>query len=90
MSPMGLEPMPSGILNVEYYKSKPRWCSGKIYGPGNPSLSLKRVFCVWKFHGIFSVYFVGRISEAAMGGPRSSFWVRRRSVGCSVAQKGAA
>jgi hypothetical protein len=36
----------------------------------------------------FSVYFVGRISEAAMGGPRSSFSVRRSSVGCSVAQKG--
>jgi len=39
----------------------------------------------------FSVYFVGRISEAAMGGPRSSFRGRRSSVGgCSLAQKGAA
>ncbi len=46
----------------------------------------------------FSVYFVGRISEAAMSGPRSSFrgrrslvgGVQRSSVGCSVAQKGAA
>jgi hypothetical protein len=36
------------------------------------------------------IYFVGRISEAAMGGPRSSLRVRRSSVGCSVAQKGAA
>ncbi len=39
----------------------------------------------------FSLYFVGRISEAAMGGPRSSFRGRRSSVGgCSFAQKGAA
>ncbi len=37
-----------------------------------------------------TVYFVGRISEAAMGGPRSSFRVRRSSVVCSVAQKGTA
>ncbi len=35
----------------------------------------------------FSVYFVGRISEAAMGGPHSSFRARRSSVGgCSLAQ----
>ncbi len=48
------------------------------------------------FAGFFSVYFVGRISEATMGGPRSSFrarrssvggGVQRSSVGCSVAQK---
>jgi hypothetical protein len=39
---------------------------------------------------VFSVYFVERISEAAMGGPRNSFRVRRRSVGCSVVKKGAA
>ncbi len=30
---------------------------------------------------VFSVYFVGRISIAAMGGPRSSFKARRSSVG---------
>jgi hypothetical protein len=40
--------------------------------------------------GVFSVYFVERISEAAMGGPRSSFRVRRRSVGRSVIKRGAA
>ncbi len=39
---------------------------------------------------VFSVYFVKRISEVPMGGPRSSFRVRRSSVGCSVVQKGAA
>ncbi len=37
----------------------------------------------------FSVYFVGRISEAAMGGPSSSFRASRTSVGYSVARKGA-
>ncbi len=50
--------------------------------------------CFWKFRGVFSVYFVGRISEAAMGGPRSSFResssslgrVHHSSVGCSLAQ----
>ncbi len=47
-------------------------------------------FCFWKFRGVFSIYFVGRNSEAAMGGPCSSFRARRSSVGCSVAQKGAA
>ena len=39
------------------------------YAPGNPSLSPKRSILFLKFRGIFSVYFVGRISEAAMGGP---------------------
>ncbi len=47
---------------------------------------------------VISVYFVDRISEAAMGGPRSSIRVRhsscsrvqRSSEGCSIAQKGAA
>ncbi len=37
----------------------------------------------------FSVYFVGRISEAAIGGPRSSLRTRRSSEGgggCNVAQ----
>ncbi len=38
----------------------------------------------------FLCIFRRKDSEAAMGGPRSSFRVRRRSVGCSVAQKGAA
>jgi hypothetical protein len=28
---------------------------------------------LFNFAGVFSVYFIGRISEAAMGGPRSSF-----------------
>ncbi len=52
--------------------------------------ALREAFCFWKFCEVFSVYCVGRISEAAIGGPRSSFRVRLSSVGCSVAQKGAA
>jgi hypothetical protein len=55
-----------GARGVEYYISKPRWSSGKIYAPGS-------LICIGKFRGVFCVYFVGRISEVAMGGPRSSF-----------------
>ncbi len=54
-------------------------------------------FVSGNFAGVFSVYFVGRISEAAMGRPRSSFRARRSSVGglqrssvgCRVAENGA-
>ncbi len=52
--------------------------------------ALREAFCFWKFCEVFSVCCVGRISEAAIGGPRSSFRVRLSSAGCSVAQKGAA
>ena len=31
-----------GARGGEYYKSKPRWSSGKIYTPGSPSSGLKR------------------------------------------------
>jgi hypothetical protein len=59
-----------GARGGKYYLSKPLWSTGKIYGSGSPSLGLKKreSFCFWKFRGVFSVYFVGRISEAAMGG----------------------
>jgi hypothetical protein len=70
------------------HKSRRQWFSGKIYAPGNPSSGLKRSILFMEILQGFSVYFVGRISEAAMGGPRSSFRVRHGSVGCSVAQKG--
>ncbi len=88
-----------GARGGEYYISKPLWSSGKIYASGSPNSGLKRPFCFWKFRGVFSIYFVGRNSEAAMGGRRSPFRARRSSVGggvlrssvgCSVAQKGAA
>ncbi len=60
-----------GARSVEYYISKPLWSSGKIYAYGSPSSGLKKK----------------RSSEAAMGGPRSSFRATRSSVkGCSVAQ----
>ncbi len=39
------------------------------------------------------MYFVGRISKAAMGGPKGEALlsrVQRSSEGCSIAQKGAA
>ena len=80
-----------GAMGREYYISKPLWSSGKIYASGSPSSGLKKrePFCFWKFLWVFSVYFVGRISEAAMGGPRSSFRARRSSEGggvCCVAQ----
>jgi hypothetical protein len=80
-------------MGREYYISKPLWSSGKIYASGSPSSGLKKrePFCFWKFRGVFSVYFAERISEAAMGGPRSSFRASRSSEGgCSVAKGGAA
>jgi hypothetical protein len=72
-----------GAMGREYYISKPLWSSGKIYASGSPSSGLKKrePFCFWKFRGVFSVYFVGRNSEAAMGGPRSSFRARLSSEG---------
>jgi hypothetical protein len=45
--------------------------------PGNPSLGLKRNILFLEISQGFPVYFVGRISEGAMGGPRGSFRVRR-------------
>ncbi len=73
----------------EYYISKPLWSSGKIYASGSPSSGLKkkRTILFLEISRGFFVYFVGRISEAAMGGLRTSFRGRRSSVGgCSVAQ----
>ena len=67
----------------EYYLSKLLWSSGKIYDSGSPSSGLKkkRTILFLEISRGFSVYFVGRISEAAMGGPRSSFRARRSSEG---------
>jgi hypothetical protein len=89
-----------GARGGEYYISTPLWFNGKIYASGSPSPGLKKrePLCFWKFRGVFSVYYVGRISEAAMGGRRSSFRARRSSLGrvhrssvrCNVAQSGAA
>ena len=78
-----------GARGGKYYISKPLWSSGKIYASGSPSSGLKkkRTILFLEISRGFSVYFVGRISEAAMGGPRSSFRGRRSSVGgCSMAQ----
>ncbi len=78
-----------GARGGVYYISKPIWSSGKIYASGSPSSGLKkkRTILFLEISRGFSVYFVGRISEAAMCGPRSLFRGRRRSVGgCSVAQ----
>jgi hypothetical protein len=82
----------------EFYIWKSLWSSEKIYASGSRVRAWREPFCFWKFRGVFSVYFVGRRSEAAMGGPRTSYRARRSSVGavqhssvgCSVAQKGAA
>jgi hypothetical protein len=62
-----------------YYISNPRWSSGKICAPGNPSLGLKRNILFLEISQGFPVYFVGGISDAigAMGGPRGLFRVRR-------------
>ena len=84
-----------GARGVEYHISKPLWSTGDIrlwqpeFGPKK-----KRTILFLEISRVFSVYFVGRFSEAAMGGPRSSFrarrsslgWLQRSSVGCSVAQ----
>jgi hypothetical protein len=74
-----------GARGGEYYISKPLWSSGKIYASGSTSSGLKKkkTILFLEISRGFSVYFVGRISEAAMGGPRSSF-------GGGVAQKGGA
>ncbi len=89
--------------NIIYQSLGGPWSSRKIYAPGNPSSgcpwlsknNLRNVYfkglkLTKKTIGDFFVYFVERISEAAMGGPRSSLRVRRSSVGCSIVQKGAA
>jgi hypothetical protein len=89
--------------NIIYQSLGGPWSSGKIYAPGNPSSgcpwlsrnNLRNVYfkglkLTQKNIGVFSVYFVERISEAAMGGRRSSFGVQRSSEGYSIAQKGAA
>ncbi len=78
-----------GARGGEYYISKPLWSSGKIYRLWQPEFGpeKKRTILFVEISRGFSVYFVGRISEASMGGPRNSFRARRSSVGgCSVAQ----
>ncbi len=78
-----------GARGGEYYISKHLWSSGKMYASGSPSSGFKkkRTILFLEISRGFSVYFVGRISEAAIGGPRSSFRGRRSSVGgCSIAQ----
>jgi hypothetical protein len=62
-----------GILYIK--ASLVHW---KEYTSGSLSSGLKKTICFWKFRGVFSVYFVGRIS--------SLFRASRSSVGCSVAQ----
>ncbi len=79
--------------NIIYQSFDGPWSSGKIYALGIPSSSLKRSILCLEISRGFLCIFRRRdqvIREAAMGGPRSSFRVRRRPVGCSVAQKGAA
>jgi hypothetical protein len=67
-----------------------------LFGPverctPSSGLKKKRTILFLEISRGFSVYFVGRIGEAAMGGPLSSFRGRRSSVGgSSLAQKGAA
>jgi hypothetical protein len=70
-----------GARGGEYYKSKPRWSSEKIYVPGSPSSGLKRSILFLGISRGFLCLFVVRISEAAMGGPRSSCRARRSSFG---------
>jgi hypothetical protein len=57
---------------------------------------LWRVFCQTRIFAGFSLYIIHR-NELRWAGdiifyrvPRSSYWVRHSSVGCSIAQKGAA
>ncbi len=54
------------IINPLYYPLE-RYTPGPEIGPE------EKHFVSGNF--VFSVYFIGRISEAAMGGPRSSFWL---------------
>jgi hypothetical protein len=56
----------------EYYTWKPCCSSEKIYATGSPSSGLKRSILL-EICGVFSVYFAGRISEAAMGGAGDRF-----------------
>ncbi len=80
--------------NIIYQSLDSPWSTGNP-SSGCPWLSKNNLSNVYfkglkltkKNIGVFSVYFVEKISEAAMGGPRSSFRVRCSSVGCSVVQK---
>jgi hypothetical protein len=56
-----------------YYISNPRWSSGKICAPGNPSLGLKRNILFLEI----VYFFEGGSSEAAMGG-----WARSARLAC--------
>ena len=53
----------------EYYITKPRWSSGKIYAPGDPSLGLKEDILFLEI--VYFLKFWGS-SEAAMGGGRAA------------------
>ncbi len=75
----------AGILYIK--ASLVQWNDIRLWQPKFGPEKKRTILFLEIFKG-FSVYFVGRISEAAMDGPRSSFIVRRSSVGCSAAQKG--
>jgi hypothetical protein len=79
-----------GAMGREIKASLVQWKDIRLWQP-EFGPEKKRTILFLEISRGFSVYFVGRISEAAMGGPRSSFRGRRSSEGgCSLAQKGAA
>ena len=77
-----------GTRGGEYYISKPRWSSGKIYGTplATEFEPEEKHFASENFAG-FSLCILSEGSAKLRWVGRR---VRRSSVGCSVAQKGAA
>ncbi len=74
-----------GILYIK--ASLVQWKDIRLWQPEFGPEKKRTILFLEISWGILCLYFVGRISEAAMGGPRSSFRARRSSeAGCSVAQ----
>ncbi len=60
---------PGGARGGEYYISKPRWSSGKIYAPGDPSLGLKEDIL---FLEIVNFYIFGGAAKLRWAGGRAA------------------
>jgi hypothetical protein len=58
-----------GARGGEYYISKPRWSSGKIYAPGDPSLGLKEDILLLE---IVNFYIFGGAAKLRWAGGRAA------------------
>jgi hypothetical protein len=76
-----------GARGGEYYKSKPRWSSAKIYATGSPSSGLKRSILFLGILRGFLYIFCRKDQRSCNGWAAKLRRVQCSSEGCSLAQR---